>query len=73
MRESLYHIAIKVERALSNTPLKTVLRGDGNKPLVAMAGNRAAVMVHGTVTAEDVYELATAVLYYKLERKGKAS
>ena len=71
MREDLRTTAIRVERALANIPAGTVIRHDKGKPLIAQAGNRANVSVEGVITAGDLYELASAILYLNIKREDR--
>lgn len=71
MLEDYRSIALRVERALAAVPGNTVLRLQDGTPVLAMSSTTATEQAHGLVTAGQVYELATAVLYANLERKGK--
>lgn len=71
MREDLRTTAIRVERALANLPVSTVITHGKGKPLIAQAGNRANVAVEGVITAGDLYELASAVLYLNIKREDR--
>jgi hypothetical protein len=73
MREELRTTAIRVERALANVPASTVIRQDKGKPLIAQAGNRANVTVEGVITAGDLYELASAILYLNIKREDRGN
>ena len=73
MREDLRTTAIRVERALSNIPPKMVVRLDNGRPLMPHAGNRANVIVDGVITAGDLYELATAILYLNIKREDRGN
>lgn len=71
MLEDYRTIALRVERALASVEPGTRLRLDDGTLVSAMPTTTVAEKVHGPVTAEQVYELATAVLYANLQRKGK--
>lgn len=71
VRESLRDTALRVERAIAMLPQESVIRDCDGKPLIAITNVKASEYVEGAITAMDLYELATAVLYLKLERKGK--
>jgi hypothetical protein len=69
--DSLRTTALKVERAVAALPQTSVIRDADGQPLIAITNIKATEYVDGVITASDLYELATAVLYLKLERKGK--
>lgn len=70
-RETLEHIALKVERAVGNMRPDAMIHTDSGRPLESMPGGHATIRAEGVVTASDLHELATAVLYLKLARLGK--
>lgn len=70
--EPLQDIALRVERALGNMSPDDQLLDPNGKPLIAKSNPASTKLVEGAVTAHDLYELAFAVLYNKLERIGKA-
>lgn len=70
--EPLQEVALRVERALGNMNPGDRLRGPNGDPLFAKSNPASTTMVEGYITAHDLYELAFAVLYHKLERVGKA-
>ncbi len=70
-RDTLEYIALKVERAVGAMPPDAIMYTNSGKPLESMGGGHSTVRAEGVVTASDLHELATAVLYLKLVRKGK--
>jgi len=71
MLEEYRTIALRVERALAALPGEAVLRDPDGKPLISLPSPTASEQAPGPVTVAQVYELASAVLYANLERKGK--
>lgn len=70
-RPTLELIALKVERAVGALPPDAIMHTDSGKPMESVSGKHTSVRADGFVTARDLHELATAVLYLKLVRKGK--
>ena len=64
-------IALRVERALAALPSDAVLHDHDGKPLISLPSPTASEQAPGPVTIGQVYELAAAVLYANLQRKGK--
>ena len=56
---------------LAALPGEAVLRDPDGKPLISLPSPTASEQAPGPVTVAQVYELASAVLYANLERKGK--
>lgn len=71
MLEEYRTIALRVERAFANVPPGMRLRFEDGSLVVAMPNTTVTEKAEGPITAEQVYELAAAVLYANLERKGK--